>query len=127
MQCYEDAANIHVVVREYREDELWEWYNMKGAAGVGWNLDQIKKAMLACNDKNGRKDGYWDGLTNNIYGTTYSRRATIKIFTLRAIEMTDTGKMVSECMGVVDSNVCDDFLYKAKSRQWKKRMGDCYT
>jgi hypothetical protein len=126
MQAYEDAANVHVRVREYREDELWKWFKNPKAEGVGFNKEEIKRAMLACNSGADNRNNYWDGLDNNIYGTTYSRRASVRLFNIRVVEMTDNGEMVSEQIGMVDGDG-EDYLYQSKKPQFSSRMSDCFT
>ena len=126
MQAFENAANIHVRVREYREDELYRWYINDKAEGIGFNKEEIKKAMLACDQSRSGHSDYWNDLSNNIYGRTYSRRAQVRIFTMRVVEMTDEGEQVSEYMGMADGSG-GDFIYKSKRPQWQDSMADCFT
>lgn len=123
MQAYADAADWHIRVRPYRAVQLQAWLDNPNADKVGFNKDAIRKAIDACNRSSNYGDR--DDTTNNLFARSYSsRNAFVRLFTMRVVEFTETGKMVSECMGMTDGRG-EDFIYKSKKPDWQDSMSDC--
>ena len=132
VQADVEAVTIHARVREYRPDELMRWYENPLSPAAGFNKDQLKKALLACNS-GASGDDYWNSLSNDVYGQSYSRRAVVRIFNLRVGEFVPgkdgaAGKeKISSQMGLVDAGDADDYIYRSKPMQMADKMSDCLT